>query len=42
MQSLLLGVVATSYLDSSSQIVVVTSRYTSLQYLFGCWFQVYL
>jgi hypothetical protein len=30
MQSLLLGVVATSYLDSNSQIVVVASRYTSL------------
>jgi hypothetical protein len=30
MQSLLLGAVATSYLDSSSQIVVVTNRYISL------------
>jgi hypothetical protein len=30
MQNLLLGVIATSYLDSSSQIVVVAGRYTSL------------
>jgi hypothetical protein len=30
MQSLLLGVIATSYLDSSSQIVVVAGWYTSL------------
>jgi hypothetical protein len=30
MQNLLLGIVATSYLDSNSQIIVIASRYTSL------------
>jgi hypothetical protein len=39
MQNVLLGVVAISYLDSNSQIVVVASRYTSLQSLFNYWFQ---